>query len=90
MSYQNLAGRYSVIRQKYPREMVMLRGTGCSWKECALCDYHLNFSTNTKENFSLNKKVFSKVTECYSVLKVDNCDAFSDNLDFSQEEITIL
>ena len=90
MSYQNLAGRYSVIRQKYPREIVMLRGSGCSWKKCTFCDYHLNFSTSTKENFSLNKKVLFKVTGCYGVLKVDNCDAFSDNLDFSQEEITIL
>ncbi|MCQ2572346.1 MAG: hypothetical protein MJ182_00440 [Treponema sp.] len=78
MSHQNLAGRYSVIRQKYPREMIMLRGTGCSWKKCAFCDYHLDFSTNTKENFLLNREVLSKVTGCYGVLEVDNCGSFTE------------
>jgi len=87
MSQQNLAGRYSVIRRKYPRELVMLRGTGCSWKKCAFCDYHLDFSTNTQENFLLNKEILSKVTGCYGILEVDNCGSFTELDSSTIEEI---
>ena len=37
--------RYSVITEKNPREIVLLRGSGCVWKKCAFCDYHLDAST---------------------------------------------
>lgn len=36
--------RYSVITNKNPREIVLLRGSGCKWRRCAFCDYHLDFS----------------------------------------------
>ena len=85
MPQQNLAGRYSVVRHKYPREMVMLRGTGCSWKKCAFWNYHLEFATDTNKNFLLNKEVLSKVTGCYGVLEVDNCGS-STELDYSTME----
>ena len=87
MPQQNLAGRYSVVRHKYPREIVMLRGTGCSWKKCAFCDYHLDFSTDTNKNFLLNKEVLSKVTGCYGVLEVDNCGSFTELDSSTMEEI---
>jgi len=87
MSQQMLAGRYSIIRQKYPREMIMLRGTGCSWKKCTFCDYHLDFSTNTQENFLLNKEVLSKVTGCFGILEVNNCGSFTELDSSTIEEI---
>ena len=31
MSEQNLMPRYSVITDKNPREIVLLRGDGCKW-----------------------------------------------------------
>ena len=65
----------------------MLRGTGCSWKKCAFCDYHLDFSTNTSENFLLNKEVLSKVTGCYGILEVDNCGSFTELDSSTMEEI---
>lgn len=30
--------RYSVIEDKNPREIVLLRGRGCAWKRCRFCD----------------------------------------------------
>ena len=34
--------RYSVITEKNPREIVLLRGAGCAWRRCRFCDYHLD------------------------------------------------
>lgn len=65
----------------------MLRGTGCSWKQCAFCDYHLDFSTNTQENFLLNREVLSKVTGCFGILEVDNCGSFTELDSNTMEEI---
>ena len=31
--------RYSVIKEKNPREIVMLVGDGCKWRKCRFCDY---------------------------------------------------
>lgn len=70
--------RYSVINQKNPREIVMLRGSGCKWKKCRFCDYHLDFSKNEEENFALNKQVLSSVTGLYHSLEVINSGSFCD------------
>ena len=48
--------RYSVINDKNPREIVLLRGSGCKWKRCAFCDYHTDFSEDENANFELNSK----------------------------------
>ena len=79
--------RYSVITEKNPREIVMLRGSGCKWRHCRFCDYHLDFSTDTNKNFLLNKEVLSKVTGCYGVLEVDNCGSFTELDSSTMEEI---
>lgn len=61
--------RYSVIREKMPREFVLLQGTGCRWGKCAFCDYH----TDTSENpFLVNQTVLEMVTGEYGVLDVIN------------------
>lgn len=64
--------RYSVIKEKNPREIVLLRGRGCIYKKCAFCDYHTDRSDNEKENFLLNKSALEKVTGRYSDLEVIN------------------
>ena len=68
--------RYSIITEKSPREIVLLRGSGCKWKKCTFCDYHLDSSVSWEENFRLNSKVLSKVTGTYGSLEVINSGSF--------------
>lgn len=70
--------RYSVITQKNPRELVLLRGRGCAWRRCAFCDYHLDASPDESANFALNRAVLSRVTGAYHRLEVINSGSFTD------------
>jgi hypothetical protein len=64
--------RYSVIKEKNPREIVLLRGRGCAYKKCTFCDYHTDRCADDEENFQLNKSVLEKVTGEYGDLEVIN------------------
>lgn len=68
--------RYAVLRDKNPREIVLLRGLGCRWKRCAFCDYHLDSSPDAAANFALNRAVLTQVTGLYSRLEVINSGSF--------------
>ena len=70
--------RYDVITTKNPREIVMLRGSGCKWRRCTFCDYHLDFSKDEDENFWLNRSVLSQVTGIYHDLEVINSGSFNE------------
>lgn len=70
--------RYSVIKDKNPREIVLLRGSGCKWRRCTFCDYHLDFCKDEEENFRLNNKVLSNVKGIYKRLEVINSGSFCD------------
>lgn len=70
--------RYSVIDNKNPREIVLLRGRGCVWKRCTFCDYHLDRCEDEAENFTLNRKVLKNVTGLYNHLEVINSGSFCD------------
>ena len=70
--------RYAVINEKDPREIVMLRGLGCSWRRCRFCDYHLDFSQDGKANSALNRKQLEKVTGIHGKLEVINSGSFVD------------
>ncbi|MCH5154756.1 MAG: radical SAM protein [Clostridiales bacterium] len=64
--------RYSVITEKRPREIVLLRGRGCGYRRCSFCDYHLDSSPNDDENFAVNAEALSRVTGIYGELEVIN------------------
>lgn len=64
--------RYSVITEKQKREIVLLRGSGCVYRKCPFCDYHLDCSADEEENFALNRSVLSRVTGKYGNLEVIN------------------
>ena len=68
--------RISVIPDKNPREMVMLRGCGCKWKKCRFCDYHMDASPDAQANFELNRSVLDLVTGQYGCLEVINSGSF--------------
>ena len=70
--------RYNKLIEKNPREIVLLRGSGCKWRRCRFCDYHLDFCLDEKENFILNSKVLSQVTGEFGRLEVINSGSFCD------------
>lgn len=70
--------RYSVIEEKNPREICLLRGSGCKWRRCAFCDYHLDFSRDEKANFALNRQVLAQVDGHLGKLEVINSGSFCD------------
>ena len=70
--------RYSAITEKNPREIVLLRGSGCQWRRCRFCDYHLDFCKDESENYWLNCRVLEQVTGCYPRLEVINSGSFVD------------
>ena len=61
--------RYSVVYAKFPRETVLLVGTGCRWKKCTFCDYHKDISNDP---YKINKEVLSFVTGEFGVLDIIN------------------
>ena len=69
--------RYSVIPDKNPREIVLLRGRGCAYRRCTFCDYHLDRSPDDEANFELNASVLAKVTGSYANLEfINSCSLF--------------
>ncbi len=68
--------RYSVIEEKNPREILLLRGTGCRHRRCAFCDYHLDSSKDEEENARINREAMSRVTGKYHHLEVINSGSF--------------
>ncbi len=79
--------RYSVIRDKNPREIVLLRGRGCAWRKCTFCDYHLDFSKKEDENYILNCQELDKVTGEYQHLEIINSGSFFELDDKTMEKI---
>ena len=61
--------RYSLIKEKMPREFLLLQGTGCRWANCTFCDYFGDCSGNPYE---VNKKVLEQVTGEFGVLDIIN------------------
>lgn len=61
--------RYSLITEKFPREFLLLQGTGCRWAKCNFCDYYNDAS---KLPFEANRKVLEQVTGEYGVLDIIN------------------
>lgn len=68
--------RYNTITQKNPREILMLRGSGCGWKKCTFCDYHRDASPNAEANFALNIREIQKITGEFGKLEVINSGSF--------------
>ncbi|MEE0435154.1 MAG: radical SAM protein [Peptococcaceae bacterium] len=70
--------RYSFIADKNPREIVLLRGSGCKWRRCRFCNYHLDFSHDQNANDVLNANVLAHVEGKTGVLEMINSGSFCD------------
>lgn len=68
--------RYSVITEKNPREIVLLRGRGCRYRRCSFCDYHDDASCDEHANLEVNTEALSHVTGEFSCLEVVNSGSF--------------
>jgi len=64
--------RYSVIKNKIRREIVLLKGKPCRWGQCTFCDYIEDNSPDDAGNFRTNSEVLQNVTGEYGVLEVIN------------------
>lgn len=64
--------RYSVIRNKNPREIVLIKSFPCAWGKCAFCDYVDDNSRDEEEMVSFNSQVLSRITGELQVLEVIN------------------
>jgi len=64
--------RYSEIKNKNNREIVLLKGFPCVWGKCSFCDYTLDNDNDEGEMNKLNFEVLEKVTGKYKVLEVIN------------------
>lgn len=70
--------RYGQITKRLPREIVLLRGSGCFWGNCIFCDYHMDQDSSAFRNYKLNSEVLRKVTGKYGVLQVINSGSTSE------------
>ncbi len=64
--------RYSVVNGNFQREIVLLKGSTCSYGKCKFCNYTLDNSNDLKQNFILNKTVLDQVSGQNGVLEVIN------------------
>lgn len=64
--------RYSIISDKNPREIVLLRGNGCVYRRCSFCDYYSDSSPDIQENYEINSQALAQVTGRYGNLEVIN------------------
>lgn len=79
--------RYSIISDKNPREIVLLRGSGCRWLKCRFCNYHLDQCRDEEANYYLNKSILDKVTGIYNHLEVINSGSFTELDDHTMKYI---
>lgn len=70
--------RYSIITEKNPREIVLLRGQGCRYRRCAFCDYHEDASCDEHANLAINTEALNKVTGEFGCLEIVNSGSFSE------------
>lgn len=64
--------RYSVIEDKNPREIVLLRGSGCVYKKCTFCDYYSDSGKDEDVNYMINRAALSQVTGKYGNIEIIN------------------
>ncbi len=64
--------RYSVIDEKNPREIVLLRSHKCKWGRCFFCDYIQDNMNDEDEMIRINREVLEDVKNIYNRLEVIN------------------
>lgn len=77
MSFLCPMKRYGVVNDsKEQMEVILLRGSGCTWGKCRYCDYQKDFTVDQMSNYKVNKKVINKVTGKFGKLFVIDSGSF--------------
>ena len=79
--------RYSVIREKNPREIVLLKGFNCAYGKCAFCNYILDNTDNQEEMNKVNLEAINQITGETGVLQVINSGSVFELNDFTLSKI---
>lgn len=64
--------RYNVIKNKNPREILLLKSTPCQWGRCSFCDYIEDNSIDHDEIIKLNKQLLKNITGEFKSLEIIN------------------
>ncbi len=64
--------RYNLITEKFPREIVLLKGKDCSYGKCKFCNYTEDNDTNIENLITTNIPVLAQITGIYQILEVIN------------------
>lgn len=64
--------RYSIIHDKLPREVLLLKSFPCIYGKCTFCNYILDNSVSLVEIEDANDKVIAQITGQYGVIEVLN------------------
>lgn len=64
--------RYSEVKGKNEREIVLLKAFPCKWGRCTFCDYILDNDIDENKMVNVNKQILDKITGKYGVLEIIN------------------
>ena len=79
--------RYSVIREKNPREIVLLKGFSCAYGKCAFCNYILDNTNDEEEMKRVNLEALNQITGETGVLQVINSGSVFELNEFTLSKI---
>lgn len=64
--------RYSEVKGKFAREIVLLKSFPCCYGKCSFCNYIEDNSQNEEEMNRLNEEILKEVKGTYKILEVIN------------------
>lgn len=64
--------RYSIIKKKNKREIVLLKGKPCIWGKCAFCDYIEDNELDEENMILYNRNILKNISGKYGALEVIN------------------
>lgn len=62
--------RYSIIHDKLPREVLLLKSYPCIYGKCTFCNYILDNSLSLAEIEDANDSVIAQLTGQYGVVEI--------------------
>lgn len=82
--------RYSIIDEKLPREVVLLKSYPCLYGKCSFCNYIEDNSTSIHEIEETNFTVLESITGKYGVIEVLNSGSVFELPDSILQKIKLL
>ena len=79
--------RYNIITEKFPREIVLLKGRPCAYGKCAFCDYIEDNSRDNKIIEHVNTEVLNQVKGLYDTFEVINSGNIFDLTNATQDMV---